>query len=194
MSDLTALLIFFLSSHLLSGFLCISCPFSCVAHTFVHSFFHCVHYVMYILSFWWFLHAPYILLFRCMLSALYICHHSYMLYIRVHIIPLVCAICPVNVIALMWAASSIQYSENNVMHFLFSLLRIKDLYMFQALVAHSQDSLHKRHLVCCTCVLCQLAATGLKFVVQPADITRMQHTKCCLCGTSWGWASNAWNM
>jgi hypothetical protein len=41
-----------------------------------------------------------------------------------------------------------QYSETNVMHFLFSLLRIKGLYMFRALL-HLQEALHKRHLVYC---------------------------------------------
>jgi hypothetical protein len=46
-----------------------------------------------------------------------------------------------------------QYNETNVMHFLFSLLRIKDLYMFRALLAHPQDSLHKRHLVNCVRVM-----------------------------------------
>jgi hypothetical protein len=39
-----------------------------------------------------------------------------------------------------------QYSETNVMHFLFSLLRINGLYMFRALLAHLQEALHKRHL------------------------------------------------
>jgi hypothetical protein len=34
-----------------------------------------------------------------------------------------------------------QYRETNAMHFLFSLLRIKDLYMFRALLAHPQDIL-----------------------------------------------------
>jgi hypothetical protein len=43
----------------------------------------------------------------------------------------------------------IQYSETNVMHFLFSLLRIQDLYMFRALLAHPKEALHKRHLVYC---------------------------------------------
>jgi hypothetical protein len=42
-----------------------------------------------------------------------------------------------------------QYSETNVMHFLFSLLRIKGLYIFRALLAHPQEALHKRHLVYC---------------------------------------------
>jgi hypothetical protein len=32
-----------------------------------------------------------------------------------------------------------QYIETNVMHSLFSLLRIKGLYMFRALLAHLQD-------------------------------------------------------
>jgi hypothetical protein len=39
-----------------------------------------------------------------------------------------------------------QYRETNLMHFLFSLLRIKGLYMFQALLAHPQEALNKRHL------------------------------------------------
>jgi hypothetical protein len=42
-----------------------------------------------------------------------------------------------------------QYSETNVMHFLFSLLRIKGLYMFRALLAHPQETAHKRYLVFC---------------------------------------------
>jgi hypothetical protein len=42
-----------------------------------------------------------------------------------------------------------QYSETNVMHFLFNLLRINGLYMFRALLAHPQEALHKRHLVYC---------------------------------------------
>jgi hypothetical protein len=42
-----------------------------------------------------------------------------------------------------------QYNETNVMHFSFSLLRIKGLYMFRALLAHPQEFPHKRHLVYC---------------------------------------------
>jgi hypothetical protein len=45
------------------------------------------------------------------------------------------------------------YSETNVMHFLFSLLRIKGLYMFGALLAHPQEALHKRYLVYCVRVM-----------------------------------------
>jgi hypothetical protein len=40
-----------------------------------------------------------------------------------------------------------QYSETNVMHFLFSLLRSKSLYMFRALLAHPQEELHKQNSV-----------------------------------------------
>jgi hypothetical protein len=40
-----------------------------------------------------------------------------------------------------------QYNETNVMHFSFNLLRIKDLYMFRALLTHPQEALHKRHLI-----------------------------------------------
>jgi hypothetical protein len=57
-----------------------------------------------------------------------------------------------------------QYNETNVMQFLFSLLRIN----------------------ASTC--------GTPILVQPTDITRTQYTKCRLCITSWGWASNARNM
>jgi hypothetical protein len=46
-----------------------------------------------------------------------------------------------------------QYNEINVMHFSFSLFRIKDLYMFRALLAHPQEVLHKRHLVYCVRIM-----------------------------------------
>jgi hypothetical protein len=42
-----------------------------------------------------------------------------------------------------------KYSETNVMHFLFSLLRIKGLYAFRELLAHLQEALHKGNLVYC---------------------------------------------
>jgi hypothetical protein len=35
--------------------------------------------------------------------------------------------------------SIFQYSETNVVHFLFSLLRIKGLYMIRAFLAHPQE-------------------------------------------------------
>jgi hypothetical protein len=40
-----------------------------------------------------------------------------------------------------------------MMCFLFSLLRIKSLYMFRALLAHPQEGLHKRHMVYCVRVM-----------------------------------------
>jgi hypothetical protein len=46
-----------------------------------------------------------------------------------------------------------RYSETNVMHFLFSLLRIQGLYRFRALLAHPQETLHKPHLVYCVRVM-----------------------------------------
>jgi hypothetical protein len=42
-----------------------------------------------------------------------------------------------------------QYSKTSVMYFLLSLLRIKGVCMFRALLAHFQEVLHKRHLVYC---------------------------------------------
>jgi hypothetical protein len=46
-----------------------------------------------------------------------------------------------------------QYSETNVMHFLFNLLKIKGLYMSRALLARPQEVLHKWHLVYCVRVM-----------------------------------------
>jgi hypothetical protein len=46
-----------------------------------------------------------------------------------------------------------QYNKTNVMHFLLNLLRINGLYMFQALLAHPQEALHKRQLVYCVRVM-----------------------------------------
>jgi hypothetical protein len=77
-----------------------------------------------------------------------------------------------------------QYNETNVMHFLLNLLRIKGLYMFQALLAHPQESLHKRHS----------DTSSIPILVQPTDITRTQYNKCRLFRACWGWASNARNV
>jgi hypothetical protein len=46
-----------------------------------------------------------------------------------------------------------KYSEASAMHFLFSLLRIKGLYMFRVLLAHFQEALHERHLTFCVGVI-----------------------------------------
>jgi hypothetical protein len=44
-------------------------------------------------------------------------------------------------------------TETNMMHFSFSLLRIKSLYMFRALLADPKEMLHKRHLVYCVRIM-----------------------------------------
>jgi hypothetical protein len=44
-------------------------------------------------------------------------------------------------------------SENNVMRFLFGLLRTKGIYVFLTLLAHPREALHKRHLVYCLRVM-----------------------------------------
>jgi hypothetical protein len=91
-----------------------------------------------------------------------------------------------------------QYSETNVIYFLFSLLRIKGHYVLRALLAHPQGALYKCHSVYCV-RFHQFTAPGLKWnstpiPVQQTDITHTQYTKCCLCTASWVWASNARNM
>jgi hypothetical protein len=53
--------------------------------------------------------------------------------------------------SLLLYTTSVQW--NQVMHFLFSLLRIKGLYMFRALLTHPQEVLDKRHLVYCMRVM-----------------------------------------
>jgi hypothetical protein len=59
------------------------------------------------------------------------------------------------------------------MHFLFNVLRIKDLYIFWALLAHPQELLDKRHSVYCVrmSVGCETET-----VPQPTDIIRTQYT------------------
>jgi hypothetical protein len=53
-----------------------------------------------------------------------------------------------------WSCTTVyQYNETNVMHFSFNLLRIKGLYMFQALLAHPQEALHIGHLVHCVRIM-----------------------------------------
>jgi hypothetical protein len=58
-----------------------------------------------------------------------------------------------------------QYNETNIMHFSFILLRIKDLYIFRALLGHPQEVLNKRHLVYCVCIMsidCGTVAVSLQ--------------------------------
>jgi hypothetical protein len=65
-----------------------------------------------------------------------------------------------------------QYNETNVMHFSFSLLRIKDPYMFQALLTHPQEVF--------TVTLGILCACYVNWLHQGWSGT----AKCCLCSTS----------
>jgi hypothetical protein len=62
-----------------------------------------------------------------------------------------------------------QYSETNVMHFLFSLFRINSVYMFWALLADPQEVLHKWHLVYCMRVMSvectRIAKQNTKFLL-----------------------------
>jgi hypothetical protein len=75
------------------------------------------------------------------------------------------------VLMFCWPCTTVyQYNETNVMHFLFSLLRIKDPYTFRALLAHPQEVLNERHLYI-ACVQCQLAVPRLQF-----HIIRTQYT------------------
>jgi hypothetical protein len=96
---------------------------------------------------------------------------------------------------------SYQYSETNVMHFLFNLLRIKGLYMFRAILAHPQEALHKLHLVYCVRVMSggfyqRWNGTRNPFHSNPGSsqlTTRTQYTKCRLCSASWRCVSNTLN-
>jgi hypothetical protein len=63
-----------------------------------------------------------------------------------------------------------QYSENNVTHFLFNLLRIKGLYMFRALLVHPQEALHKRNLIYCMRVI-SVGCTKIGVAPIPAQPT-----------------------
>jgi hypothetical protein len=57
------------------------------------------------------------------------------------------------------------------------LLRIKSLYMFRKLLAHPQETLHKRQLVYWMRVMSVSCTSSTPFLVQPTDITRTQYTK-----------------
>jgi hypothetical protein len=53
----------------------------------------------------------------------------------------------------LFERSVYQYIETNVMHFLFSWLRIKGLHVFRALLTYPQEALYKWHLVYCVRVM-----------------------------------------
>jgi hypothetical protein len=83
-----------------------------------------------------------------------------------------------------------QYNGTNLLYFLFSLLRIKGVYMFRVLRAHSQEALHRRHLVYCVRIIsvAHNSATALQYGKdrQATDcntIWRMRVT-CCITKTT----------
>jgi hypothetical protein len=71
-----------------------------------------------------------------------------------------------------------QYNENNVMHFSFSLLRIKGLSMPRALLAHPQEALNKRHLVYCMRIMsvgCATNAVSARMQIHTLDRTKRKN-------------------
>jgi hypothetical protein len=80
-----------------------------------------------------------------------------------------------------------QYSETNVMRFLFNLLRIKGLYMFRALLAHPQEvQAALGTSILHACYVCGLHQnwSSTSMLQQPTDTPRTQHTTCRLCNAS----------
>jgi hypothetical protein len=80
-----------------------------------------------------------------------------------------------------------QYNETNVMHFSLSLLRIKGLYMFRAVLAYPQEAPHKRHLVYCVRVMsvgCATIAVGLymfqALLAYPQEALHKRHLVYCV--------------
>jgi hypothetical protein len=78
-----------------------------------------------------------------------------------------------------------QYNETNVTHFLFSLLIIKDLYMFRALLAHPQEVLHKRHLVYCVRIM-SVGCGAVAVSLQPCHYYARNIPSAVCASTSWG--------
>jgi hypothetical protein len=93
-----------------------------------------------------------------------------------------------------------QYSETNVMQFLFNLLRINASACFEHYLL-----ILKRRLTTDTWYICVRVMSvgcnriGVELVsptvlLQPTDITPTQYTKCHLFSASWWWANNGRNM
>jgi hypothetical protein len=71
-----------------------------------------------------------------------------------------------------YISSVYQYSETKVMHFLISLLRVMDIYMFRKLLAHPTETLLKRHLVYCVRVMSVgCARDGMKLQLWRSQLT-----------------------
>jgi hypothetical protein len=70
------------------------------------------------------------------------------------------------------------------MHFLFSLLRIKGLYVFRELLAHPQEALRTAIGVLRECYVSWLHQSQTS--PEAAHLkTRTQYTKCRLCSAPW---------
>jgi hypothetical protein len=83
-----------------------------------------------------------------------------------------------------------QYSETDVMYFLFSLLRIRALYMFRELLAHPQEALRIQHLVYCVHVM----SDGCTRINPDAANWYNTHSIYQVpLVWRWGWATNARN-
>jgi hypothetical protein len=80
-----------------------------------------------------------------------------------------------------------QYSETNMMHFLFSLLRIKGLYKIWTLLAHPQEALNKQQLVYCVCVMSVGCTPTL---VQPNNILNKLNKKCIMLVSQYWFAAH----
>jgi hypothetical protein len=77
------------------------------------------------------------------------------------------------------------------MHFLFSLLRIKGLYVSGITCSTSGGATQTAFGILRACYV---GMSSTPILVQPTDLTRTQYTKCRLCSDSWGWESNARNI
>jgi hypothetical protein len=87
-----------------------------------------------------------------------------------------------------------QCNGSNVMHFSFTLLRIKDLYMFRTLVAHPQEVMYVAFGILRVYNARWHGSSFTATVPHPSDIIRTQYAKCRLYSASWGWESNVRNM
>jgi hypothetical protein len=90
------------------------------------------------------------------------------------------------------------------MHVSFILLRIKDLYMFRALLAHPQKALHKRHIVYCVRMISAVARSQWNCIratanwysqyIQFIENQGPLHVSSITCSTSRGTAQMAFGI
>jgi hypothetical protein len=81
------------------------------------------------------------------------------------------------------------------MYFSFSLLRIKGLYMFRALLANPKEALHKRHFVYCVRAMSvgyTRIGVELQSVPETSDnintLTRLSAQECFIEVNNWFWS------